>query len=126
MSHKDWLIESIERKKARQLWQEYFKTHKVLKGEVPPQEPLHDINAKKTITWLVAWTAALFLGIWVMTQLFHFMVAGERHRKVVESQEEFGPLEQEVSKLRKQTKKELAGEDGHKSIEDAMQELLKK
>jgi hypothetical protein len=31
-----------------------------------------------------------------------------------------------MSKLRKQTKKELDGEDGHLSIEAAMQELLKK
>ncbi|MHC4851969.1 MAG: hypothetical protein ACYTF5_08125, partial [Planctomycetota bacterium] len=86
---------------------EYFKTHEVLKGDVPTQDPLHDINAKKTITLLVVWTVALFLGIWVMTQLFHFMVQGERHRKVAESQKDFGPLAQEMSKLRKQTKKEL-------------------
>jgi len=105
---------------------EYFKTHKVLEGDVSPQDPLHDINAKKTITWLVAWAVALFLGIWVMTQLFHFMVQGERHRKVAESQKDFGPLAQEMSKLREQTKKELGGEDGHMSIEDAMQELLKR
>ncbi len=106
--------------------QEYFKTHKVLKGDVPPQDPLHDINTKKTVTWLVAWTVALFLSIWVMSQLFHFMVRGERQRKVAESQEQYGPLGKELRNLRAQEDKELAGQDGHKSIEEAMRELLKK
>ena len=105
--------------------QEYFKTHKVLKGDVPYQDPLHDINAKKTVTWLVAWTVALFLGIWVMTQMFHFLVQGERNRKVAESQEQFGPFSQELSELHAQEDKELGGEDNHLSIEQAMAELLK-
>jgi hypothetical protein len=105
--------------------QDYFKSHKVLKGDVPPQDPLHDINTKKTVTWLVAWTAALFFGIWVMSQMFHFLVAGERHRKVAESQEQFGPFGREMSELQAQSKLELAGEDGHMSIEQAMAALLK-
>jgi hypothetical protein len=106
--------------------QEYFKTHKVLTGDVAPQDPLHDIDTKKTVTWLLVWTVALFLGIWVMSQLFHFMVRGERQRKVADSQEQFGPFERERSELEAQTKLELDGEDGHMSIEDAMRELLKK
>jgi len=105
--------------------QDYFKTHKVVKGDVPPQDPLHDINAKKTTTWLVLWAVALFLGIWVMAQLFHFMAQGERHRKVAESQGKFGPLAREMSELQAQTKLEFAGEDGHMSIEQAMAALLK-
>ncbi len=104
---------------------EFFKTHKVLKGDVPPHDPLHDINAKKTTTWLVLWMVALFLGIWVMAQLFHFMVQGERHRKVAENQEKFGPFGRELSELQAQTKLELAGEDGHMSIEKALAALLK-
>ena len=42
---------------------EFFKTHGVVKGNVPPQDPLHDINTKKTVTLLVTWTVALFLSI---------------------------------------------------------------
>ena len=51
---------------------------------------------------------------------------GERQRKVAESQGKFGPLQREMSELGAQTKLELAGEDDHMSIEDAMQKLLKK
>ncbi len=105
---------------------EYFKTHEVVKGYVPPQDPLHDINTKKTVTLLVVWMVALFLGIWVMSQLFHFMVRGERQRKVAESQNQFGPLGKELRDLRAQEEKELAGQDDHKSIEEAMRELLRK
>ena len=105
---------------------EFFKTHGVVKGRVPPQDPLHDIDTKKTVTLLVTWTVALFLGIWVMSQLFHFMVRGERQRKVAESQDEYGPLGKELRNLRAQEDKELAGQDGHMSIEEAMRKLLKK
>ena len=105
---------------------EFFKTHGVVKGNVAPQDPLHDINTKKTVTLLVTWTVALFLSIWVMTQLFHFMARGERQRKVADSQELYGPFGREIGKLRTQEDKELAGGDGHKSIEQAMRELLKK
>ncbi len=105
---------------------EYFKTHGVVEGYVPPQDPLHDIDTKKTVTMLVVWMVALFLGIWVMSQLFHFMVRGERQRKVAESQDQFGPLGKELRDLRAQEEKELAGQDDHKSIEEAMRELLRK
>ena len=105
---------------------EYFKTHEVLKGDVPPRDPLHDIDAKKTVTLLVVWTVSLFAGIWVMSQLFHFMVRGERNRKVAESQGEYGPFEQELLNLREQEQKELDGKDAHMSIEAAMKKLLKR
>ena len=105
---------------------EYFKTHGVLQGHVAPQDPLHDIDSKKTVTLLIVWTVALFAGIWVMAQLFHFMVQGERNRKVAESQEQFGPLGKELLALRAREDKELAGEDGHLSIEKAKAELLKR
>ena len=105
---------------------EFFKTHEVTKGQVPPQDPLHDIDTKKTVTLLLTWTVALFLSIWVMSQLFHFMVRGERQRKVADSQGQYGPLGKELQKLRTQEQKELDGEDNHKSIEQAMRELLKK
>jgi hypothetical protein len=101
---------------------EFFKTHEIVEGYVPPQDPLHDIDSKKTVTLLVVWTVILFAGIWVMSQLFHFMVQGELNRKVAESQ---GPLGEEVKALRAQEEKELKGEDGHLSIEQAMAELLK-
>jgi len=104
---------------------DFFKTHQVVEGYIPPQDPLHDIDSKKTVTLLIVWTVALFVGIWVMAQLFHFMVQGERNRKVAESQGQFGPLGSELSELRAQEDKELAGEDGHLSIEKAMAELLK-
>ena len=91
-----------------------------------PVIPLHDIDTKKTVTLLLVWTVALFVGIWVMAQLFHFMVRGERDRKISTIQKEYGPLEREMSGLRKQEDKELEGEDGNMSIEKAMQELLKK
>lgn len=102
---------------------EYFKSHQVVSGYVPPQDPLHDIDSKKTVKLLVAWTVALFAGIWIMAQLFHFMVRGELNRKVAESQ---GPLAEEVRALSAQEQKELEGKDGHKSIEEAMSELLRR
>ena len=102
---------------------EYHKTHQVVEGYIAPQDPLHDIDSKKTVKLLVAWTVALFAGIWIMSQLFHFMVRGELNRKVAESQ---GPLAEEVKALHEQEQKELEGKDGHKSIEEAMNELLRK
>ncbi len=105
---------------------QFFKSHEVLKGYVPPQDPLHDIDTKKTVRLLVAWTVTLFAGIWVMTQLFHFMVRGERQRKVAESQGPYGPLGKELSDLRAQEERELKGDDGYLSIERAKAELLKR
>ena len=105
---------------------DYFKTHEVVTGKVGPQDPLHDIDTKKTVTLLLVWTAALFVGIWVMAQLFHFMVRGERDRKVASPQEEAGPLAREMKDLRAQEDKEIAGEDDNKSLEVAMKEYLEK
>lgn len=105
---------------------EYLKTHGVVKGYVPPQDPLHDIDTKKTVRLLLAWTVTLFVGIWAMTQLFHFMARGERQRKVAETETQYGPLGKEVLDLRTQEQKELEGKDGHLSIERAKAELLKR
>lgn len=105
---------------------EYFKTHEVVKGHVAPQDPLHDIDSKKTVKLLIAWTVALFLGIWVMSQLFHFMARGERYRKVAENLGVSGPIGDDVLRLRAQEEKELKGEDGYLSIDEAMEELLKR
>ena len=99
---------------------EYHKTHEVLSGHVDPNDPAHDINTKKTVTLLVVWTAALFLSIWLMVQLFYFMVRGERERKVAQ------PESVELQQLREREKLELEGKDGYMSIEQAMEELLKK
>ena len=99
---------------------DYHKSHTVVSGHVDPNDPAHDIDAKKTVTWLVVWTVALFLGIWLMVQLFYFMVRGERERKVAR------PVSTELQQLRQREEIELAGLDDYISIEDAMKELLKK
>ena len=102
---------------------EFHRDHQVVEGYVPPQDPLHDINANKTVIWLVVCTLGLFLSIWVMAQLFHYMARGERDRKVRRTE---GPLGAEMKKLNAQAQKELLGEDNHKSIDQAIQEYLKK
>lgn len=50
----------------------------------PAHDPEHDIDAKKTVLWLVFWTIAIFVCMWLLLQFFLYLVEGERTRKINE------------------------------------------
>jgi hypothetical protein len=48
----------------------------------PPLDPEHDIDAKTTTIWVLAWTVVLFLALYFLLPLFDRVVQQERARKI--------------------------------------------
>lgn len=89
-----------------------------------PNDPERDINAKATVTWVLAWAVILFVGLWLLLVLFDMVMSQERSRKV----ENLPPSE--LIDTRNKEREFLAGkgEDGvqRKSIEQIMKEMTSK
>lgn len=90
---------------------------------VEPQDPEHDINARATVVWVLAWTVILFVGLWVMLQLFDAVLFTEREAKIGT----LAPTERQ--QLLEQERVILSGqwEEGapRKSIEEVMREMAR-
>ena len=89
----------------------------------PEVDPEHDIDAKTTLTWLVVWTLAIFVCLWLLLQVFKVVLFEERLNKV----ETLEPID--IEELHRGEEAILGGgmrEDGTRgiSIRDAMEELV--
>ena len=93
-------------------------------GPKPPElDPEHDIDAKTTLTWLVIWTLAIFICLWLLLQVFKVVIFEERLDKV----ETLEPII--IEDLHQREEAILRGgmrEDGTtgRSIRQAMEELV--
>lgn len=88
-------------------------------------DPEHDIDAKKTLTWLIFWTISIFISLWLLLQLFKVVIFRERQDKVEATQ----PIT--LDDLRDQEEALLRGgpqADGSQrmSIEEAMREVVER
>lgn len=81
-------------------------------------DPIHDIDGRKTVIWLVVWGLGLIVAIWVMTQLFYYLVFNERLAKN-------NVKDAYAEKLVTAEQNELDGKDGNKSIQQAIDEYLR-
>ena len=90
----------------------------------PAHDPEHDIDAKKTVLWLVFWTIAIFACMWLLLQFFLYLVEGERTRKINDV------VPEAVQRLRAQEQADLTttGESPYGvrrlTLEDAMQRYV--
>lgn len=81
---------------------------------IEPIDPERDMNAKATTIWLVSLALGLFLSLWLLAELFFFVLHGEMKKKV----ELLPPSERET--LRSQENQDLQG------IEQTIQRYLGK
>lgn len=86
-----------------------------------PVDPEHEINAKATITWVLAWTVVLVIGLYLLLVVFDAVLFRERQRKVEQL-----PAK-ELQQRRDQEQRFLSGqwEEGapRKSIDQVMTEM---
>ncbi len=86
-------------------------------------DPQHDIDATKTIVWLLISAVLVLFLMWVMTQLYYHLIAVERYNKI----DNVAPVD--LMKLRKQEDLELNGQHqktGNMSIDNAMHQMVEK
>lgn len=83
-----------------------------------PHDPEHDIDAKSTSTWVLVSTVVLFISLYFMLPMFDVVMTAERNRKI-----NLAPSE-ELDAARAKEDKFLRG--GKKTIEQVMQEMVKK
>lgn len=89
-----------------------------------PNDPTHDINGRAVVTWVLAWTAVLFLGLYGLLILFDQVLNKNRLAKI-ENLPNRQLLEQR--KLEDQfLGGQLPGGVRGKTIEQTMQEMAKK
>ena len=79
-------------------------------------DPEHDIDAKKTVVWLVVWTLSIFASLWLLLQLFKVVIADVRDTKIDAVQ----PVD--LDELRQREEAILQG--GRMTIQEAMEELV--
>jgi hypothetical protein len=87
------------------------------KTVVPMQDPDHDIDAKKTVTWLLASTVFVFASVWVLWIVFGQVIFQEHRDKV-----ELAPRAQ-LEELREQERQALSQNGG---IEQSMRDYVEK
>ena len=83
--------------------------------QLPAQDPDHDIDAKKTVSALVACTVFVFASVWVLHIVFGRVVFQERQQKI-----DLAPTA-ELDALHSQEQAELSTNGG---IEAAMQDYV--
>lgn len=86
-------------------------------------DPEHDIDARKTITWLIFWTVSIFASLWLLLQIFKVVLFNERQDKV----EATRPISLDELRQREEALlSEGTRADGspRMSIEEAMQKLV--
>lgn len=72
---------------------------------IEPIDPERDMNAKATTIWLVSLALGLFLSLWLLAELFFFVLQGEVKKKV----ELLPPSERQM--MRTQEDRDLQGID---------------
>jgi len=89
--------------------------------DVPhPIDPEHDVDGKKTASWLFWWSLAFAASIWLSFLFFGLLTDDELIRKVDQA-----PTTQ-VDQLRELEKTELAGAGSRKSIDEAIKAYVGK
>jgi hypothetical protein len=93
-------------------------------AEPKPLDPAHEINARSIVTWVVAWSGILFVGLWLMLVVFERVMQDERVDKI-ESQPNT-----ELNDTKKDETLYLSGQweanFPRKTIEQVMQEMVHK
>lgn len=93
-------------------------------GTPQAHDPVHDIDAKKTMVWLVAWVALLGLSLYFLLVVFGHVLQAERVRRIEQVKD---PA---LANLIEAQQKILAGEgsEGRKgmTIEQAMEAMTAK
>ncbi len=92
--------------------------HPPLPAGIEAIDPEHDIDAKRTLFWLVVVTFGVFVSVWLLYHLFSFVITGERARKI----DELPALE--LQQQRQWENQALSGQGGGRSIDEAMQRVL--
>jgi hypothetical protein len=89
-----------------------------------PLDPAHEINAKSVVTWVVAWSVVLFVGLWLLLVVFERVWQDHRVSKVEQRDTE------ELNTNRAKENDYLSGRweanFPRKSIEQVMQEMAPK
>lgn len=94
--------------------------------QVEPLDPLHDIDGKKTLTWVVVFMVMVFGGMWLLAVTFGFVLEQQHQTKIYDRETV------ELNELRAREREELAASkdngDGtvRLSIEEAMRRLAEK
>ncbi len=83
-----------------------------------PHDPEHDIDAKSTAVWVLGSSVVLFISLYFLMPLFDVVMTAERNRKI-----NLVPTE-ELDAARATENQFLRG--GKKTIEQVMQEMVKK
>lgn len=94
-------------------------------AEMPaPNDPTHDINGRAVVTWVLAWTAVLFLGLYGLLILFDQVLNKNRMAKIE------GLPNRQLIEQRKIEDQFLSGQmpggKQGKTIEQTMQEMAKR
>lgn len=82
-------------------------------------DPTHDIDGLKVSGILVVTSILFIITMWLLFQLFAFVIADEREKKIGEAE---SPA---LQQLTEQEEAELSGAGGGKSIDQAIQEIVK-
>lgn len=85
-----------------------------------PIDPVHDIDAKKTVIALVVSTVTVFVTVWLLLQWFSVVIFNQREARIGEA-----PTTQ-LDQLRQQESAELSGGEGRISLPDAMQKYVQR
>lgn len=97
--------------------------HAVGQPTPAPNDPTHDVNGRAIVTWVLAWTAILFVGLYLLLILFDQMLAKNMTTKIEGLQD---------SQYLKQRQKEDAFLDGTqlegkqgKTIQETIKEMAR-
>jgi hypothetical protein len=89
-------------------------------ADIPPQDPDHDIDTRRTVTWLTVCTVGVFVCVFVLWQLYSAVIFHERQQKV-----EQAPTA-DLDVLRQQESADLQAGPGRKSLEEAMRAYVER
>lgn len=102
--------------------------HAAPKGDEQPKpfDPDHDIDTRRTITWLVVWMVILFASLWLMVELYGAVIDRERVKKI-DLQPAAEVLDLRARESSELTRSEdLGGGNQRVDIETAMKVLVKR
>lgn len=88
--------------------------------EIPEQDPTHDIDGKKTWTWLLGCTVGVFVTVWLLGHVFDAVV----HEQRVKVVEQAPTLDRD--RLRAAEDAALAAGEGRISIDQAVEKYLQR
>jgi hypothetical protein len=94
-------------------------------AHVPPLDPLHDIDGKKTFHWVLFFTVTVFLSMWLLSIVYGYILDQEHQVKIYDRETaELNALrEREAAELRRT--EDLGGGRERISIDEAIRRLAK-